>query len=316
MSIQIKSKKIATFVGLAAIAGVAQSSGVAVAATDACTTSNPDATNVGNDVCEVTFLTSPSSVFAVPAGVNAMQALLVGGGSGAVPGYTGGGGEVKVVNLATTGDLTIEVAVTPAAGEGGKISKITQSGTDYIANGGQLNNTDPASAGAGGPAGQDKGINSVGEVGDQKNMPSINGGSGLVVEDIEGATLFSGVTDCYGGGGSGGNYISNGPSIVGAWLGISSCGGGTTSVNIGTDVWASVEPLANSGGGAGGFPSGWDPRAGSSGRVVLRYTFEEKVEDEGTEELADTGSSNTTLPLIAGLMLVAAGAIALKRRTN
>ena len=314
LSNQIKSKKIATFVGLAAIAGVAQSSGVAIAADDACTTSNPNAITVGNDVCEITFLTTPSADFAVPSGVTAMQALLVGGGSGANAGYTGGGGEVKVVDLAYEGGVAIEVATAAGVAENGKLSKVTQSGEDFIANGGALADGVAGAPGAGGPGGADKGNNSFGDIGSNiTNSPELNGGNGLVVKDIEGATLFSDVEDCYGGGGSAGNYISGGDDIIAGWVGIVSCGAGTTSVNVETDVVTPVAPLANSGGGAAGFPTGSEGRAGSSGRVVLRYTIEASAPEE---ELANTGSSNTTLPLIAGLMLAVAGAFALKRRTN
>jgi len=319
LSTQINSKKIATFVGIAAIAGFTQSSGVAIAADEACTTSNPNAITVGNDVCEITFLTTPSADFVVPAGVSAMQALLVGGGSGANAGYTGGGGEVKVVDLTGEGDVAIEVATAAGVAESGKPSKVTQSGEDFIANGGLLADGVAGAPGAGGPGGQDKGNNSFGDIGSNiTNSPELNGGNGLVVKDIEGATLFSDVDDCYGGGGSAGNYISGGDDIIAGWVGVVSCGAGTTSVNVETDVVTPVAPLANSGGGAAGFPTGSEGRAGSSGRVVLRYNLEEAAPEEATpeEELANTGTSHTTLPLIAGLLLAAAGAFALKRRSN
>ena len=312
LSKKLSSNKLVAFVGLAAVASFSQASTAAFASGDACSASNPDAITVGNNVCEITFLTTPSNDFVVPKGVSALQALLVGGGSGANVSYTGGGGEVKVVDLATTGNVKVTVATAADIAADGNLSKVTQNGTDSIAAGGVKHDDFGGAPGAGGPGGVDRGINGLGDLGANSNNNAVeNGGDGIVVKNIAGASLFSDDNDCFGGGGAHSDYSSDGSDIIWAQVGIAVCGGGSTSVDVAADTYAAVAPIANSGGGAGGYVDWISGRAGSSGRVVLRYTLAEEA-----PTLANTGGFESNAALLFGSALVAAGALALKRRTS
>ncbi len=333
MSIKSNAKKIGAFVGLAAFAALSQNPSAAVAASDACDESYAGAITTGNGACEVTFLSTPAETFQVPAGVSALQALLVAGGGAGSTGYAGGGGEVKVVDLETAGDVTIHVAAQPAPVNDGEDSFVTQGSTTFTAKGGLGNgvsgNGNPGSSsgfntgagGAGGAGGRDTGDNNVGDVGvNPTNMPEFNGGLGLVVKDIAGATLFSDDTDCFGGGGANNGQSSFGDDIQFGWNGVAVCGAGSTVIDPANDTVTIVEATANSGGGAGAHPYDSVGRAGSSGRVVLRYTLAEvtttAVDGEPKTTLANTGGTLDVVPFIAGLAIVAAGAVALRRRNN
>jgi LPXTG-motif cell wall-anchored protein len=312
LSIKSNAKNLAAFVGLATVATLAQAVSPASAADSKCS-ATPGVIDVGNGICEITFPSNPIGYFAVPAGVNKLQALLVGGGSGASAGYTGTGGEVKVVNLATKGDITFNIAFGAEIGNPGNDTSVMQNGKTYTAKGGTPDgNTSAGSSGAGGPGGEDKGNNSSGNIGSNPaDMPSLNGGPGLVVKNIPGATLFANDNNCYGGGGASSAMIGEGSDIVAAWQGAATCGGGSTTINVDTDVYTAVAAVEHSGGGAGSYPFGDPGRAGASGQVVLRYTF-----GSSSTGLANTGGTNSVLPYLVGSALIAAGAFTLRRRSN
>jgi LPXTG-motif cell wall-anchored protein len=319
LSIKSRNKRIGSIVGLTALAAVSQVTPAAFAVDDACVTSYSGAITVGNSLCEVTFLTTPGGAFSVPAGVTALQALLVAGGGAGSQGYSGGGGEVKVVDLQTTGDVTISVAAQAGAAEDGQDSSVTQGADTFTANGGQADGTSGngnegafAGGGAGGDAGPDlAGDNGIGDLGvNSTDLPYYNGGAGLVVKDIDGATLFADETACYGGGGAGSGISSFGDDLLFAYNGVATCGAGSTTIDIAGDSFAAVAPVANSGGGAGASSNDSAARRGSSGRVVLRYTLPDET------ALANTGGSDATLPLILGIGTIAAGAFLRRRLSN
>lgn len=257
----------------------------------------PIGTPVGStSTCEVVFTSAGS--FAMPSNVSAIEALIVGSGgkSLADTGYAGGGGEVKVVTLANTGNLTITVGTSGAASPADDSSVVQAGGSTVTAVGG--GDGTAGAVGVGGGVSPNKGGD--GGNGTSGSSGARNGGSAIQVDALAGSSsLFDGVTDWYGGGGAGAVY-----SIVGSCLG-SSCtytwnsfASGTPGTRAGyvTDtppvsgypVFAPPTPpqtmpipvmnaaAANSGGGAGATNWGGDPSTigvtlGASGIVILRY---------------------------------------------
>jgi LPXTG-motif cell wall-anchored protein len=330
LSIKLSTKRISSLVGLAALAATAQGANAAYAAGDACTTSNADAITVGDGVCEITYLSTPTDAFKVPAGVSALQALLVAGGGAGSQGYAGGGGEVKVVDLQTSGEVTITVAAQAGISEDGQDSSVAQGADTYTAKGGTANGVsgngneagvgiNSGAGGAGGAGGPDlPGDNGLGDLGvNPADLPYYNGGPGLVVKDIAGATLFADDTDCFGGGGAGSAASSIDYDIVNAYNGVASCGAGSTAIDIAADTVTPIEAVPNSGGGAGASTSDQTARQGASGRVVLRYTLADTTDTNGgVTTLANTGGSDATVPFLFGAGMIVAGAFALRRRSN
>lgn len=103
----------------------------------------PGAIAVDDNVCQVSFTESPSGSWAVPNGVSAVDALLVGGGGGGGSAYdstTGGGaGEVRVdhIDLTSITALDIVVGTGGAPDVGGAPSRITEGSSLWEAVGGE-----------------------------------------------------------------------------------------------------------------------------------------------------------------------------------
>jgi hypothetical protein len=267
-----------------------------VSSAQASSTCPSGATTLSSGACEISF--TSSSTFTPPAGTTQLHALLVGAGGSAIPdgslGYAGGGGDVQVVTLATSGDVTITVgaAGTSSGYSSANDTSVTQAGSTTTAEGGR-----PAPGGGadhGGDSGS--GISTIQDGGSGAGAASTDasGGVGLVVNEITGAssTLFSDDTDCFGGGGG----------VRGA---DATCGGGYTSDTanpLGTNP-----PLANSGGGGGGW-SYYDgsvshayTQEGAAGLVTLRFEV---------SALPDTGVASTAPWVLSALGLLAAGSAA------
>jgi len=252
-------------------------------------------TTLSSGACEVTFTSSPATAWTPPAGTSKLHALLVGAG-GAADGYTsagygGGGGDVTVVALSVTGDVTIAVgaAGTVTGYSAANDSTVTQGGATTTATGGE-----PVIGFGGGTSGS--GLIAGGDGGSGAGAASTtrNGGAGLIVNALSGAstTLFSDDTECFGGGGSAEN-------------GTSTCGGGYTtdeSSSVGTNP-----VVANSGGGGGGWTfydgAAWQPyfNDGAAGLVTLRFEV---------SSLPDTGSAMTASWLWSAVGLLVAGTAA------
>lgn len=224
----------------------------------------------GTDTCEL-VLTTGTATFTPTAQMTKLEVLLVGGGgSGADSngnGYGpsgGGGGDVQIIDFSSSAATATPISLTAGAShqastavpDGGSTS-IAQNGAGGSNNGGGSsgNNNPGGFTGASGGAGGGAGVGADG----------INGGAGIVVDDLASdGSLFSGDTNCYGGGGAVGG--SN------ATYGTASCGGGY--VVAGDPNATVVAPTANSGGGGGGSISVTDSalRQGASGIVVVRWT--------------------------------------------
>lgn len=292
--------------------------GSAFAAASEC---GADAELVADGICEVTFTETPDSAWTPPAGITKIQALLVGAGGTGVGGYGGGGGDVVLVELQTTGDVTVTV------GEGSLVAydaetndtSIWQDSILVIAEGGRSGDLDVAYNG--GESGN--GIYSGEDAGNGAGGPSVgdDGGAGIVISehtDIVSVDLFAESESCFGGGGASGYAIVQAPNVL-VQLGEAGCGGGTVaypdSATFDGNFWSApgdaddvlaVAPRSNSGSGSGGFWGDATPQqvSGADGIVVLRYDV----------ALAETGFDSTGA-ISAGAALVAGGvALAVRRR--
>jgi LPXTG-motif cell wall-anchored protein len=281
------------------------------------------ATLVSDGICEVTFTETPDSAWTPPAGIAKLQALLVGGGgmAGEDEGdaYAGGGGNVILAELATTGEITITVA------EGGNItdpdgsaSVIAQGDLEEISEGGLQGASGGNERGGASGSGYTGDQYDLGGAGAGGNASQDNGGIGVYVNEIEPDvfTLFADNSDCYGGGGAGANAYQSDLTAT-LYIAVPGCGGGYVDAPEGaslsgqTLVWTGVkedafivEAEANSGGGGGALDYGSREFGdGADGIVVLRYDA----------QLAETGFDSTG-SLVAGAALVVAGVVAVTRR--
>lgn len=299
--------------GVAAMLGGAFLLGVSPAAIadGGCATGS---TLVSTGVCEATF--TSSGTFTPPATATKLEALLVGAGGAANGIYGGGGGDVQIVELLSSGEVTVTVGEGGTLGGGGNgtggASSVAQGVTTDSAEGGTAGEDGSTGGGTSGNGNEGSAQSGGGAGG---NPPTdLTAGSGIVVSDLD-STLFSDVDDCFGGGGAGFWY--------GASTSLASCGGGySTNVvdntgpgprtpNTGSaDIFFAV---ANSGGGAGAVISfdtvaQWTGTAnvvGADGYVALRYTV---------SELPSTGVDASVAGISAALLAVGAGALAFARR--
>jgi hypothetical protein len=310
--------------------------GTAFAVTSVCGTG---ATLVDDGICEVTFTETPDSAWTPPAGISKLQVLLVGAGAGSGDpggneGYAGGGGDVQLVELSTSGavDITVGIAQEFLLENDDSDSSVSQGSVVHTAAGGESpytllglpwggnsgnGNSSEESFGGGGGAGGDAGVG-------YENAWS--GGPGLVVNEIDPGTfdLFANNDECLGAGGTYSNFWIEDSSIAGAVRSYD-CGrnlipDGYTWIEDNSTLWFDgqgtdledfwiAEPTPNSGtGGSTGYFPNWNGGAtqyqlGADGKVVLRYDA----------VLAETGF-DVTGSLVAGAALVAAGAMAVTRR--
>ncbi len=303
--------------GVAAMLGGAFLLGVSPAAIadGGCATGS---TLVSTGVCEATF--TSSGTFTPPATATKLEALLVGAGGAATGLYAGGGGDVQIVELSASGEVTVTVGdggTLDGGGDGiGGASSVAQGSTTDSAEGGT-----PGGGYAGGNSGNgnEGGPQSGGGAGGVPPV-TLEGGPGVVVSDLD-STLFLDVDDCFGGGGGGFFY--------GDTTALATCGGGySTNVvdntgpspytpNTGSaDIFFAV---ANSGGGAGTVISfdtvaQWTGTAnvvGADGYVALRYTVSE-LPSTGV----DSSIAGISAGVSAGFLAVGAGLLAFARRTR
>ena len=273
---------------------------------------------VGAGVCEVVFLSTPDEAWTPPAGIESLQALLVGAGGVGNMEYGGGGGDVQLVELAVTGDVTVTVGESMSAGgtynSGVNDTVVAQGLSMFTAAGGGSSSYGGGTSGSGIAATGDSGAG-AGATG-----ASNIGGAGLVVNAIDPATfdLFADDDRCFGGGGVGGNA---GVAGDGLWVNYNSasCGGGYLAIPEGSidvngsqslleggtfDDFAYVAPEANSGGGSAGAwvsGTGWvDALPSAAGQVVLRFSYDGAGE---VDDLAATGvDAYAALAVRAGLI--------------
>lgn len=279
-----------TLLAIAITAGVSSTDWLASRAS---AVSCPTGTQVGSsNTCEAIFTSSGS--FTMPANTSQIEALIVGSGgkSLANTGYAGGGGEVQLVTLANTGNLTITVGTSGAASPGDDSSVVQAGGSTYSAAGG--GNGTSGAVGTGGGTGANKGGD--GGNGISGSPSARNGGPALQVDTLASSgSLFDGVTDSYGGGGAGAQYGVVTSCLFTCSDTYQSFASGTPGARAGYVTSAGTLPAtpdfgdpypvptmnpaaANSGGGAGATTWGGDPSGtpigitlGASGIVIIRY---------------------------------------------
>jgi len=282
-------------------------------------------TLVSAGVCEASF--TSSGTFTPPASTTKLEALLVGAGGSGNGQYGGGGGDVRIVDLSSSGEVTVTVGAGGTLGGGGTgiggASSVAQGSTTESAEGGTAGVDDSTGGGTSGNGNEGSNMSGGGAGG---NSPSdLQGGPGLIVSNLD-STLFLDVDDCFGGGGAG--------MLFNATTSLATCGGGYSTNVIGNTGSAPSTPntgsadiflaVANSGGGGGTVidfdtPFPWETTAninGADGYVALRFS----VTDVPASDLPATGENSTTgvisAGVSAGLLAVGAGALALARRAR
>lgn len=296
---RLRTGPVVAISGLVALGAVAGSVFVgADLAPWASAVSCPVGTPVGStSTCEVSFTTSGS--FTMPSGVTAIEALVVGSGgkSLANTGYAGGGGEVKLATLATSGNLTITIGTSGATSPANNSSVVQAGGSTVTATGGG-NGTNSA-GGTGGGSGATKG----GDGGNGNSLTSSvrNGGPAIQVDTLAGSSsLFDGVTDWFGGGGAGSSYSVSAGCLITCnttWSAFYAGTPGTRAGSVSDTPPVNGYPVddlpsdptntipvpvmnaaaANSGGGAGATNWGGSGASaigdtlGASGIVIVRY---------------------------------------------
>ena len=285
-----------------------------------------DATLVAPGICEVSFTETPDAAWTPPAGITKIQALLVGaGGAGheaSGDSYGGGGGGVELVELDTTGAVTVTVGfATDVAYDAADNDTVVAQGSDvFTAEGGRAGHLDRSWYGGTSGNGFD-GYNNGGGAGSAPDSTDdADVGDGLIVNEIDPATfaLFANNDDCYGAGGAGYNTYTDGaiqriqrivPECNTAYLVIPE----TTAFNSFWDeftgsladvTWADGVPNSGSGGVAvDSNVEGVHEVMGEDGKVVIRYDV----------ALAATGF-DATASATAGATLVVGGAVIATRR--
>ena len=206
----------------------------------------------------VTFTGSGSCAWSAPAGISAVDVLIVGGGGGG--GYnTGGGGGGGGVDSVTARAVSGTVNITVGAGGAGANSSgstpasgtLTSFGTFQVAGGNAGTNYPPASA----PGGAS--VSGSGAGGQSASTTGVNAQNGF-----DGPTsLISGTLTNYAGGGGGGGW--NSPNAASGGLGGGGAGASNGAGSNGTDGLG--------GGGGGGAAPGYPAGNGGSGVVIIRY---------------------------------------------
>lgn len=289
------------------VTGVALAAGAAVASPAYATTCAVGTFLAPQGVCQVTYTSTGTTAFTAPAGVTAVDVLVVGGGGGGanIQGSSGGGagGQVKWLigravtpstsyavtvgsggwstdggsfsNGGTGGDSVFDSGaseVRATGGQGGQGS----SGGSSAANSGWVSPPSPVpggtgnGSGSGGGGGGGAGTAAAGGTG-TAGAPGA-GGAGVDVTSV-----FPALTPAaYGGGGGGAS--SCGISNCGWAGGVGGSGGGGSGAN-GWPFDSRTPPVANTGGGGGGHSELWGGGTnggilgsyGAAGRVVVRY---------------------------------------------
>lgn len=239
----------------------------------------------------VTFTSTGSTSWTVPAGVNSVQVLVVagGGGGGSNGGGGGGGGGVRCESVSVTPGASVTVTV--GAGGGGSVNGGNSVFGTVTATGGGAGGSRDAdqaghsggsggggtrgSGGGAGTAGQGNnggvgtadlgaasaggGGGGAGAVGGNGSWPGPDGSSGVGGAGGAGTTCSITGSTVYGGGGGGAC-----PAGFGCYAGSGGSGGG------GAGGSPAANGTANTGGGGGA--GGSSPGSGGSGIVVVSYS--------------------------------------------
>lgn len=251
----------------------------------------------------VSFTSTGTTTWTVPAGVSSISYLVVAGGGGGGTNIGGGGGGGDVLSgtrSVTPGEtLTIVVGSGGASGTAGDPSKLGgNTGTTIALGGGYGGSWHAVSGGNGGSGGGGGGDGGAGgtAIGSGNNggsgccgggqyLSGGGGGAGAAGSNGSGVTSgaggagvansITGTSVTYGGGGGGGSF---GGAGYNAGAGGSGGGGAGNRCTTGTNG------TANTGGGGGGggnssvgapcdgTAAGWPGGAGGSGIVIIKYT--------------------------------------------
>ena len=248
----------------------------------------------------VSFTTTGTNSWAVPIGVNSIDATIVGGGGGGGADVGGGGGGGQVLNVSNYGvtsqsNLTILVAQTTGyppcyncAGQNGNSSSISGGSSTQTALGGVGGRGRAGSGGSnvgwnGGGGSYDFNSGFVGNGGYSGGNAfpgkSCGGGGGSGSMGVAATSNKAGNggiglasiinNQLYGGGGGGGEYASNGN--YGDGFNGGGIGGYNNSIN---NIIFGQDGLPNTGGGGGGGPSTASMNnagRGASGIVLIKY---------------------------------------------
>lgn len=311
---------ITSFTGATVLLGASLIPAGSAFAVDGC---GSDATLVDTGICEVTFTETPDSAWTPPAGITELQALLVGAG-GAVGNdgeYGGGGGEVVLVELATTGevDITVGIGGTHAGDVDGTDTVVEQGSTTVTAAFGENSGRGDVDGGDSGNG--NLGIYYGGGGGAGGDATEGAAGEGLVVSDIStGFDLFASDDRCFGAGGIDTSYWQDGADVrfYQAQAGCNGDNGGTftypnDAVQVSDSLWGFVGDVAEIGEittlpntGNGGARIRLTVEDGSDGLVAIRY-------DVPATPLASTGFE-TVGSIVAGVAMIAGGAVIATRR--
>jgi uncharacterized repeat protein (TIGR02543 family) len=219
-------------------------------------------TPLGGGICQLTYNTG-TATFTPVAGTSKLEAILVGGGGDSAYGYGGGGGQVTLLNFTDTAtpiDITVGADATATTTTQGATTTTANPGASAsFGDGGTSGNGNPGwtssqwvngdFSGAGGGAGASPTVTQ-------------NGGAGQAISALAPAgSLFTGDTNCYGGGGAVHDFSGND--------GLATCGGGTFQDINGTET--NIPAAANTGGGAGSTNQNNTSYPGASGVVVVRW---------------------------------------------
>ncbi|MEY4477423.1 MAG: hypothetical protein RJA31_927, partial [Actinomycetota bacterium] len=215
MTVSLRTAAVSTFSTAGLLFGAAMLPAGSAFAADGC---GSDATLVDTGICEVVFTETPDSSWTPPAGISTIQALLVGaGGTGyeaSGDSYGGGGGGVELVELDTTGAVTVTVGfATDVAYDAADNDTVVEQGPDtFTAEGGRAGHLDRSWYGGTSGNGFDGYNNGGGAGSEADSSDSADVGDGVIVNEIDPDTftLFANNDDCYGAGGSGYNSYVEG----------------------------------------------------------------------------------------------------------
>lgn len=258
--------------------------------------------------CVIEFKNTGSTTWTVPAGVTAVNVLVVGGGGGGgsrAAGGGGGGGFAETTNyLVTDGNIhTITVGAggpgapnsSAADGTAGNASSFLRSALGLTANGGGKGK-DHLATGAGGASGSASGTGAVSSNAGGAQLTGTNcagnwcggggGGAGAVGANANTtggvggdgrSSSITGTPITYAGGGGGGSGSNSNTPTPGGAGGAGGGGAGATSTQYSCTSQNGTSGSANLGGGGGGAGYCITPNtqgtggSGGSGVVIISY---------------------------------------------
>ena len=201
----------------------------------------------------------------LPAGITALEALLVGAGRTSVLGYAGGGGEVTIDTTTPTVAATWNITVGKASatsGTAGRDSTIFRGVDTSTAHGG-IDGSSGGLSGSGQPGSENYGGASGGGAGGPGAPNYLDGGPGIAASSFVTTEYLKLIPGCFGGGGATAIQIDSLDDFVN--LGVPGCSGGyfTFAELIPTPETATLASIAsltplvvpatpNRGGGGGG----------------------------------------------------------------